>query len=227
MSCAKLREVKMAKECAEAGCNFKVLSLNLCSKHYQKFNRNLKPPKPPKEIKICTAQDCNIPAKCKGYCKRHYKTFVFSVKKRLAKPAKKIKICNAQDCDLPIKCKGYCKRHYKTFVSAPKARLAQPAKTEKPVKTKNVCDVSDCNSPAVCKGYCAKHYVRFKKHGNTGVNYNRKALNESGIKRKSQYMKKSSEKTLLRSQEETEVLTEFFSNLGCVDIIDRDICEKY
>ena len=224
MSCVKLKEVKMAKECAEAGCALKVRALNLCNNHYQKFNRNLKNPKNPKplkEIKICTAQDCDRPVICKGYCKRHYKTFVSAPKARLAKPAKEIKICNAQDCDRPVICKGYCRQHYTTFVTAPKARLAKPA------KTKNVCDVSDCNLPALCKGYCAKHYVRFKKHGNTGVNYNRKIVDESGIKRKSQYMKKSSEKTLLRSQEETEVLTEFFSNLGCVDIIDRDICEKY
>ena len=184
MSCVKLREVKMAKECAEAGCVLKARALNLCSNHYQKFNRNLKNPKNPK-------------------------------------PLKEIKICTAQDCDRPVICKGYCRQHYTTFVTAPKARLAKPA------KTKNVCDVSDCNLPALCKGYCGKHYVRFKKHGNTGVNYNRKIVDESGIKRKSQYMKKSSEKTLLRSQEETEVLTDFFSNLGCVDIIDRDICEKY
>lgn len=147
-------------------CFNKVLSKNICGKHYQRLIRTGRFDLIKKKRK-CKFIDCNNEHSAKGYCIVHHKKFIKSSKK-----------CIAVDCLSFVHSKNLCKKHYERQLkygsvngkSKYRPKFTQPEKRGRPERIHFICIVPNCgkiNEDTVLrKGLCKNHYYKWRRYGN-------------------------------------------------------------
>ncbi len=169
------------KVCTFEGCKKVLRAKGLCSSHYNMMRKGegIRPiPKfTPEELagRVCSIPSCGRKYRAKGYCQTHYNQHkehgeITSIVIGKKKPTTYSYLCSQEECHKTRWRNKYCYIHYhQVILNVPPKPRGRPSQ-----KNNTPCEVMSCDRMAAVKGMCSKHYSRFKRHGDTGVNYHRK-----------------------------------------------------
>lgn len=79
--------------------------------------------------------------------------------------------CSFNDCEKQHSARGYCDAHYRQLRLG---KVLKPLRNRGKSCVGESCIVHACDGDAITRGLCSRHYMRLLRHGDTGVNYNRK-----------------------------------------------------
>lgn len=139
----------------------------------------------------CIVNECKKQAQVKSMCRPHYQKSNYVARTRI------VKTCTVNECESKHHGKGYCQSHYKQFIVIKCRRTKEP-------RIKTICEVADCDNYAVAKNYCNKHYTRWRRHGDTEVNY---SITRNDVKRR------DINSTIRNTYDETVSLDDFFGGI--------------
>ena len=116
--------------CYVDGCEGKVFSGGLCSRHYKQMRMNnaITKVEAPIRATVCTVEGCDKPVYARGMCNAHYRQY--NRKKEKGTLDEGEKICKVKNCNEPVRCSGLCKAHYARAVYITKKKREEKEKLE-------------------------------------------------------------------------------------------------